>query len=61
MYTQSTVPCDECNGEGEIIDIEKRCKVCKGKKVSRDKKKLTVEIDKGSPNGDQYTIHGEGD
>lgn len=41
--------------------MAKRCKVCKGKKVKKDTKKLTVEMDKGSPNGCQYTIHGEGD
>ena len=61
MYSQSTQPCDECNAEGEIIDPAKRCKVCKGKKVKRDKKKLNVTIDKGSPNGEQQVIHGEGD
>jgi len=61
MYSQSTGPCDECHGQGEMINMEKRCKVCKGKKVSRDRKKLTVDIDKGSPNGEQYTLHGEGD
>ena len=52
MYSQSTIPCDECGGTGEIIDMEKRCKICKGKKVVRDKKKLGVEIDKGAPNGE---------
>lgn len=41
--------------------MSKRCKKCKGKKVVKEKKKLQVEIDKGSPNGQQYTIHGEGD
>lgn len=61
MYSQSTGPCDECEGQGEMINMEKRCKTCKGKKVSRDRKKLTVEIDKGAPNGEQYTISGEGD
>lgn len=44
-----------------MIDMAKRCKTCKGKKVVRDKKKLSVDIDKGSPNGEQFTIHGEGD
>jgi len=44
-----------------MIDVAKRCKVCKGKKVCRGKKKLTVEIDKGSPDQEQFTIHGEGD
>lgn len=41
--------------------MEKRCKKCKGKKVTRDRKKLEVAIDKGAPHGEQYTIHGEGD
>lgn len=61
MYSQSTMPCDECNGQGEIIDMAKRCKDCKGKKVKRDNKKLSVEVDKGSPDGEQFTLHGEGD
>lgn len=41
--------------------MEKRCKKCKGKKVMRDKKTLTVEVDKGAPDKEQYTISGEGD
>jgi DnaJ family protein A protein 2 len=49
MYSQSTQPCDECGGQGEIINLEKRCKKCKGKKVARNKKKITHEIDKGCP------------
>lgn len=53
MYSQSTGPCDECGGNGEIIDLAKRCKVCKGKKVVRESKKLSVELDKGSPDGEQ--------
>jgi len=61
MYSQSRGPCDECGGAGESIDMAKRCKVCKGKKIKKDSKKLQVEMDKGSPNGAQFTIHGEGD
>jgi len=52
MYSQSTGPCDECNGTGEIIDMALRCKLCKGKKVVRGSKKLSVEVDKGSPDGE---------
>jgi len=52
MYSQSTGPCDECSGQGEMIDLAKRCKVCKGKKVKRESKTLHVEIDKGSPDGE---------
>lgn len=44
-----------------MIDPSKRCKECKGKKVKREKKKLKVDMDKGSPNGEQFLIHGEGD
>jgi len=29
--------------------MAKRCKVCKGKKVMKDNKTLTVEVDKGAP------------
>lgn len=61
MYTQSTGPCEDCHGQGEMINPEKRCKECKGKKVKRDKKKVKVEMDKGSPNGEQFIVHGEGD
>jgi len=61
MYTQQTGPCDECDGKGETIDKAKMCKPCNGKKVQKEKKKLKVEIDKGAPNGERYTIHGEAD
>ena len=61
MYSQTTGPCDECNGQGEMVDMEKRCKTCKGKKVKKDRKKINVEIDKGAPTGEQYTLSGEGD
>jgi len=43
-----------------MINPEKRCKECKGKKVKKDRKKIKVEMDKGSPQGEQFTIHGEG-
>lgn len=61
MYSQRTGPCDECNGQGEQVDPAKRCKTCVGKKIMKEKKTLKVEVDKGAPHGEQYTIHGEGD
>jgi DnaJ family protein A protein 2 len=61
MYSQRTGPCDECDGKGESINEAKKCKTCNGKKLQKEKKKLKVEIDKGAPNGERYTIHGEGD
>ena len=61
MYTQRTGPCDECGGKGESIDDKKKCKACVGKKLKKENKKLKVEVDKGAPNGEKYTIHGEAD
>lgn len=61
MYSQRSGPCDECSGKGETFDKSKMCKTCSGKKLQKEKKKLKFELDKGAPNGDQYTIHGEGD
>lgn len=30
MYSQSTGPCTDCNGEGVKMDAKDRCKKCKG-------------------------------
>lgn len=61
MYTQSTGPCDDCRGKGEVIDEKNKCKNCNGKKVVKEKKIIEAEIDKGAPNGQTYTFHGEAD
>ena len=61
MYTQSTGPCDECRGQGEVINEKDKCKTCNGKKVNKEKKVLEVQIDKGSPNGEKQVFHGEAD
>lgn len=61
MYSQRTGPCDECNGNGEMIDEKFKCKNCDGKKVIKEKKVLEVSIDKGAPNGEKYLLHGESD
>ena len=61
MYSQSQGPCDDCNGKGEVIDEANKCTVCKGKKVTKEKKIIDAQIDKGSPNNCQYTFHGEAD
>ena len=61
MYSQRTGPCDECQGKGETIDPKKMCKDCSGKKIKKESKSMTIEIDKGAPNGEKYVKHGEGD
>ena len=61
MYTQSQGPCEDCRGQGEVIDEKNKCKTCNGKKVCKEKKVLEAVIDKGTPNNYQYTFHGEAD
>jgi DnaJ family protein A protein 2 len=61
MYSQSTRPCDDCNGQGEVINEKDKCKTCDGKKVTKEKKIIEVQIDKGAPNGEKYVFHGEAD
>ena len=60
MYSQRSGPCDECSGRGETIDPAKMCKTCNGKKLKKETKKITIEVDKGAPNNEKYTKHGEG-
>ncbi len=61
MYSQRSGPCDECGGKGEKINESKKCKTCSGKKIKKEKKKLTVEIDKGTPHAHKHILHGEAD
>ena len=56
---QSQQTCSDCNGKGEVI-MEK-CKECKGKKVTREKKILKILLDKGAPDGKKYVFKGESD
>ncbi|KAI8332298.1 hypothetical protein BC941DRAFT_462980 [Chlamydoabsidia padenii] len=59
MLQQMQVPCGECNATGEIA--KDRCKKCKGKKVTEEKKFLDVFIEKGMIDGQKIVIKGEGD
>ena len=61
MYSQSTGPCTDCGGTGEMIDEANKCKNCNGKKVIKEKKVLEATIDKGAPHGEKYIFHGESD
>lgn len=35
MFTQTRKRCDDCDGDGKLMDRSKVCKKCKGKKVER--------------------------
>lgn len=45
---QSTVPCNVCNGEGHFFSPKDKCKKCKGKKTTEEKKMLEINIAPGA-------------
>lgn len=53
--------CPDCNGEGEIIPAKDKCKECNGKKVTNERKVLSVHVDKGMQEGQRITFAGEAD
>jgi len=61
MITQQMVPCQECRQTGEIIDKEKQCKKCRGKKIEKQMHTIKITIDKGTPHEEQQVFHGEAD
>jgi len=61
MIQQMQVQCPDCSGQGETIKPEDQCPACKGKKVTKEKKILTVYIDRGMKHGQRITFSGESD
>jgi DnaJ family protein A protein 2 len=61
MIQQMQTVCSDCQGKGEQIREEDKCKECKGKKVLKDKKVLTVYVDKGMRHGQKVVFAGESD
>lgn len=61
MIQQMQTICSTCRGQKEIINEADRCKTCLGQKVSREKKVLEVQIDKGMTDGQTIRFSGEGD
>ncbi|KAF1797141.1 hypothetical protein V8B55DRAFT_1485929 [Mucor lusitanicus] len=59
MIQQMQVPCGECDHTGEVA--KEKCKKCKGKKVTVEKKYLEVFIEKGMEDGQKIAMKGEGD
>ncbi|XP_056403314.1 dnaJ homolog subfamily A member 1-like isoform X2 [Hyla sarda] len=60
MHSLQTT-CSECHGVGERIRSQDRCRGCNGRRVVREKKILTVHVDKGIKNRHRMTFRGEGD
>ncbi|GAB9469555.1 hypothetical protein Gpo141_00006831 [Globisporangium polare] len=61
MVQQMQSVCPDCRGQGKSIRESDRCKHCKGKKVTKERKVLEVHIEKGMRNGQRITFSGEAD
>lgn len=46
--------------KGEIINEKDRCKVCVGKKVTKETKIVEVHVDKGMKHEQKIVLRGEG-
>ena len=44
MIQQMQSPCDACGAQGELVSEAHKCKKCKGKKTSKDKKIIEVSL-----------------
>jgi len=61
MVQQLQSTCSACNGEGKTIKEKDKCKDCRGSKVTKERKVLEVNIEKGMKNNQKITFAGEAD
>lgn len=61
MVQQVQSACPTCRGACKVISEKDKCKVCKGKKVCKDRKVLEVHIEKGMKSGHKIKFSGEAD
>ena len=61
LVTQERMVCEHCTGTGEVFKEKDRCKKCKGKRTTSEKKVLEIYIPRGAREGERITLEGEGD
>lgn len=61
MIQQIQSMCSECHGQGEKIPAKDRCKTCQGKKTTRERKIIEVQVLPGMTDGQKITFAEEGD
>lgn len=61
MISQQVVTCPRCSGKGETISEKDKCKVCKGKKITSEPKKLVVHVERGMETKDHIKFQGSAD
>jgi len=61
MIQQMQARCPDCEGSGTSIKPKDKCTECSGKKTTKEKKVLEVQIDKGMKHNQKITFAGEAD
>lgn len=61
LVTQERMICDTCTGTGKIFKEKDKCKKCKGKRTTSEKKVLEIYIPRGAREGERITLEGEAD
>ncbi|KAH8672503.1 hypothetical protein BGZ60DRAFT_405005 [Tricladium varicosporioides] len=61
LVTQERMVCDACQGNGKTFKEKDRCKRCKGKRTTSEKKVLEIFIPPGAREGERITLEGEAD
>ncbi|KAJ9650741.1 DnaJ-like protein xdj1 [Neophaeococcomyces mojaviensis] len=61
MLTQRLVECSACEGTGKVVNPKDKCKKCKGKRTTEEKKQLELYIPRGAKEGDKIVLEGEAD
>jgi DnaJ family protein A protein 2 len=61
LVTQERVVCDTCTGTGKTFKEKDKCKKCKGKRTTSEKKVLEIYIPRGAREGERIVLEGEAD
>jgi DnaJ family protein A protein 2 len=61
LVTQERIVCDACQGTGEIFKDKDKCKKCKGKRTTSERKMLEIYIPRGAMQGERIVLEGEAD
>lgn len=61
LVTQERMICDTCQGVGQTFKEKDRCKKCKGKRTTEEKKMLEIYVPRGAREGEKIVLEGEAD
>lgn len=61
LVTQERMICESCTGVGKMFKEKDKCKKCKGKRTTSEKKVLEIYVPRGAREGERITLEGEAD